>query len=74
MANSIGYIYKIVKLDIKAIKKDKLHIIRRNSDKIKKYKNIIKKDKKVVDNDNIKLYNSIIKSDKQVAKTRLWRY
>jgi hypothetical protein len=38
----------IVKHDIKAIKKDKSHIIRRNSDKIKKYKNIIKKDKKLL--------------------------
>ena len=74
MANSIGYIYKIVKHDIKAIIKDNLHIIIRNSDKIKKYKNIIKKDKKAIDNDNIMKYNYIIKNDKQVTKSRLWRY
>ena len=74
MAISIGYIYMIVKYDIKAIIKDKLHIIGINNDKIEKYKNIIKKDKKDIDNHNIKLYNDIIKDDKQVTQTRLWRY
>lgn len=71
MAISIGYIYKIVKYDIKAIIKDKSHIIRRKAYKSIKYKNIIKNDKKVVDNDNIKLYNDIIKVDKEVTQTVL---